>query len=388
MDESVLFLTNAEQEGLITYVEAIAAMEDAYAEYGRGIAKTIPRQRINTPKEGGESLYHWFNVIPGVYPGNGTAAIRLNSTSLRITEKRGSTRFEYPGAFSGLVLLFDVGSNELVAVLQDFYLNPLRVAATSAVATDRLAPRDAEVLGVFGSGTQATTHVTYACQVRDLSEVRVYSTNPDRRESFAARLNDRIDPDVVAVDRPRAAVEGCDIVTTATNANAPVFEGDWLEPGTHVTVVTPSNERFFPRREMDETTLARSDILVVNSKELMRRENHSEVLALQRGKINDKQLYDLGELVTQEVYGRSHEAQITYHGNNGGMGIQFAALGRLVYERAREAGVGTDLDADLFMQYDEDLIAVRDRGFLHRDDRTDGTSEDAADGGSGPGTGA
>jgi alanine dehydrogenase len=367
MSETVLFLANSEQERLITYEEAITAMEDAYEEYGRKIAKTIPRQRLNTPK-GEENLYHWFNVIPGVFPGNGTAAIRLNSTSLSITEKRGTSRFEYPGAFSGLVLLFDLDSNELLAVLQDFYLNPLRVAATSAIATKRLAPRKASTMGVFGSGTQATTHITYTCQVRDLDEIRVYSTNADRRDAFAERMDERVEPDVVPVDSARDAVSGCDIVVTATNANGPVFDGEWLESGTHVNVVTPSNETFFPRREMDETTLAKSDILVVNSKTLMRNENHSEVLALQRGKINERQLYDLGELLVEDVYGRTHESQITYHGNNGGMGIQFAALGRLVYERAREADLGTELDADLFMQYDEDLIEVRNRGFAHRDD--------------------
>ena len=32
--------------------------------------------------------------------------------------------------------------------------------------------------------------------------------------------------------------------------------------------------------------------------------------------------------------------QITYHNNNVGMGIQFAAVGRLIYERARAKGVG------------------------------------------------
>jgi ornithine cyclodeaminase/alanine dehydrogenase-like protein (mu-crystallin family) len=367
MVDSVLFLANSDQEGLISYEEAISAMEDAYEEYGRGVAKTIPRQRLNTPKDD-EHLYHWFNVIPGVVPGNDTAAIRLNSTSLSITEKRGTSRFEYPGAFSGLVLLFDTQTNELLAVLQDFYLNPLRVAATSAVATKRLAPRRASTMGVFGSGTQATTHITYTCQVRDLDEIRVYSTNPDRRQSFADRMDDRVAPDVVPVSSARDAVSGCDIVVTATNANGPVFDGEWVEPGTHVNVVTPSNETFFPRREMDETTLAKSDILVVNSKDLMHRECHSEVLALQRGKINEKQLYDLGELMVQDVYGRTHDSQITYHGNNGGMGIQFAALGRLVYERAMEQELGTELDADLFMQYDGDLIAVRNRGFVHRDD--------------------
>ena len=86
-------------------------------------------------------------------------ALRLNSATVSVTRKRGNARFGFPGAFSGLVFLFDTETNELISVLQDFYLNPIRVAATSAVVTARLARDDAKVMGLFGSGTQATPEV-------------------------------------------------------------------------------------------------------------------------------------------------------------------------------------------------------------------------------------
>ena len=69
-------------------------------------------------------------------------------------------------------------------------------------------------------------------------------------------------------------------------------------------------------------------------------------------------------MIKKNIHGRSTSQQITYHNNNVGMGIQFAAMGRLIYERAKSRGVGTEIDSSFFMQYDDDLRAIRDTAFL------------------------
>ncbi len=306
--------------------------------------------------------------MAGIVPGLGTMALRVDSATVNVTTKRGNARFGFPGAFSGLVHLYDIRTNALIAILQDFYLNPIRVAATSAIVTKRLARDDAKVMGIFGSGTQAILQIEHTCAVRDLAEVRIYSTRRERREDVARRLAGVVHAKVVPVDEPRAAVEGCDIVTTATNSNEPVFNGEWLVPGTHVNTMLGSDS-FLPRRETDDTTVRRSDVIVVNSKESIRLDKQPELYPpLQRGELAWDDIYDIGELLTRRrIHGRSSAAQITYHNNNVGMGVQFAALGALLYERARRAGRGTEIDGTLFMQQDDDLRAVRDRSFLHRE---------------------
>ncbi len=110
----------------------------------------------------------------------------------------------------------------------------------------------------------------------------------------------------------------------------------------------------------------RSDIIVVNSKESIRLDKQPELYPhLRRGVLDWDDIFEIGDLLTRRnLHGRSTSAQITYHNNNVGMGIQFAALGRLMYERAKAKGVGTELDASLFMQYDDDLKALRDTAFL------------------------
>jgi alanine dehydrogenase len=365
MVEKTLILTNQDMPGLITTKECIGAIEKAYLELGQGIAQELPRRRIYHPREEKIDHYYWFNEMAGIVPGIHTMALRLNSATVNVTRKRGNARFGFPGAFAGLIFLFDTTTNELISVMQDFYLNPIRVAATSAIVTARLARDDAKVMGLFGSGTQAILQLEHNCAVTHVNEVRVYSTRKERRESIARRMSELTGINAVAVEHPREAVEGCDIVTTATNSNEPVFDGDWLGPGTHVNTMIGS-DYFLPRRETDDKTVLKSDIIVVNSKASVRLDKQPELYPhLQRGALDWDDIYEIGDLlVKRKIHGRSTSSQITYHNNNVGMGVQFAALGRLIYERAKEQKRGTEVDSRFFMQYDDDLKAIRDTAFL------------------------
>ena len=360
-----LVISNKDMAGLVTIPECIAAIENAYMELGQGKAQELPRRRIYQPKEGEQDHYYWFNEMAGVVPGISSMGLRVNSATVNVTKKRGNARFGFPGAFSALVFLFDTDTNELVAVLQDFFINPIRVAATSAIVTERMAPEGARVMGLFGSGTQALLQAQCNCAVTYIDEIRVYSTRKERRESVAKQISQIEGVKAVAVDHPRDAVEGCDIVTTATNSNEPVFDGAWLQPGTHVNTMIGS-DYFLPRRETDDETVLKSDIIVVNSKESVRLDKQPELYPhLRSGRLKWEDIYDIGDLlVRRNIHGRSGNQQITYHNNNVGMGIQFAAMGRLIYEKAKESGAGTELDSSMFMQYDEDLREIRDQVFL------------------------
>ncbi|WP_416841266.1 ornithine cyclodeaminase family protein [Haloferax sp. DFSO52] len=360
-------LTNDDISSLLTPDTVIDLIENAFEELGRRSAKTLPRRRIYLPREGTDDEYYWFNEMAGVVPSQNAMAIRLDSATVDLTEKRGNVRFAFPDAFAGLVLLFDTESNELLAMFQDFYVNPFRVAATSAVGIRHLAREDSKTMGLFGSGTQAALQIEHACVVRDLNEIRVYSTAPDRRADFAARLDDVVDPDVVPVEDPKEAVSGCDIVTTATNSNEPVFDGSWLEPGTHVNTMIGS-DAFIPRRETDDETVRRSDIVVVNSLESVYVDKQPELYGpLRRNDLTDDDIYELADLVVgNEIHGRSSGNQITYHNNNVGMGIQFAAVCKHLYDIAESDGLGTEIDSAFFTQYNHDLARIRDEVFLRK----------------------
>lgn len=365
MVDKTLLLLNEHQVGLVSTQECLAAIEQAYLEHGQGIAQELSRRRIYLPRKELKDHYYWFNEMAGVVPGVSTMALRVDSATVNVTTKRGNARFGFPGAFSGLVFLYDCRSNELFSIIQDFYLNPIRVAATSAIVTKRLARDDARVMGIFGSGTQAILQMEYNCAVTPVEEVRVYSTRKERRENIADRMSKVVNAKVIPVAHPREAVENCDIVTTATNSNEPVFKGEWLQPGTHVNTML-GTDGFLSRRETDDRTVARSDVIVVNSKKSVKLDKQPELYKpLMRGEIAWEDIHEVGDLlVKKKIHGRSNASQITYHHNNVGMGIQFAALGRLLYEKAKEQRRGIELDSRLFMQFDEDLKGIRDRTFL------------------------
>lgn len=347
--ESVLLLTNQDMEGLLEMPECIDAVERAFRELGEGRAQVIPRRRIHTPVEGAEGTWHWLNVIPGAVPGIDTAAVRLDSAHIRFRGVRGARRMEFPGDFSGFVLLFSIRERALRGIVHDHYLSPLRVGATSGVAARYLARDDAAVLGIFGAGEQARAQVDALCAVRPIREVRVFATSEESRARFAREVAARHGLEVRAAREPRDVLRGADVVITATNSADPVFDGTWLEPGTHLISMIGAN-LFDQRRELDDEAIRRCDVIVVNLKEQVEIDQQPELLSpLRKGYLRSDQIHELAELVTGKLAGRTARTQITHHNNNVGMGIQFAAVGELALRKARERGVGTALPADLFV---------------------------------------
>src|SRR5918992_907541 len=92
------------------------------------------------------------------------------------------------GAFM-LVILFDMDTCELLAIMDDHHISAMRVAATSAVASKYLARKDSKTLGLLGSGEQARTQVTAHSAIRPLTKVKVYSPTKDNREKFAREMS-------------------------------------------------------------------------------------------------------------------------------------------------------------------------------------------------------
>lgn len=145
-----------------------------------------------------------------------------------------------PGA--QVVVVHDEATGRVRAVAIGNEIGPRRVGAIGAVAADALAPADATVVAIIGSGTQAYTQVWALAAVRDLREVRVYSRDPDRRTSFAQRVAPLVGGACHPVENARAACEGAQVVILATSSPTPVVEAAWIAPGTYVTTLGPKQQ--------------------------------------------------------------------------------------------------------------------------------------------------
>jgi ornithine cyclodeaminase/alanine dehydrogenase-like protein (mu-crystallin family) len=342
-EEGVLVLTNDDVKEIVDLPSYIEAVELAYRQLAEGLAQNMPRQRLFLPL-GEPDTHHWFNLHAGSVPGTKTAALRVNSGRVRFETLFGTQRMEFPGALVGLVLLFDLGTGALLAIIHDFYINPIRVACTSAVGMKHLAQAASRVMGLLGTGWQARWHLSALMEVRPFRRVQVYSPNPEHRTRFVRQQRERFPAlEIQAVESEEQAVRGADVVVAATNALTPVLKGAWLDAGAHVVSIS-GGDRLDQRKEVDDETVGRSSVVVVNSKLQVELDDQRDLLpVVASGRLAMEQVIELGTLVRSGL-GRPRDAgEITFHFNNTGMGIQFAAVGTRMYEAALKHGAGTRL---------------------------------------------
>src|SRR6266536_4157988 len=144
------------------------------------------------------------------------------------------------------IFLVDPETGIPLAVMDGRLITEMRTAAVSAAATKLLAPRDATILAILGSGVQASSHVEALRLVRQFEEIRVWSPTPEHAERFASEIGAKS-------MSAEEAVRGADVVATATNSKTPVLKGSWLKPGCHVNAVGACGPDW---RELDDEAMS------------------------------------------------------------------------------------------------------------------------------------
>ena len=352
-------LSNHDVEAVLTMEDCLDSLEVAFKEYVQGRAHNRPRTHTYFPVE--DERFPGFRFRFKSQEGGGLAS---GVWALRITsDMAGVERLESgverrrllpvaPGKrYVGLVTLYSLTSLEPLAIMHDSVVQKWRVGATSGLGIRALATQDATVAGMFGSGWQAETHLLTLLHVRpSIEEVRVFSPTAAHRERFAAEMSERTGCRIVAVDERRAAVAGCQIVTCATAAMEPCFDGSWLEPGTHVTAIT-SPDGTATRRELDDVTFDRAASITVTSKEQVHHDKQFDILGpVERGRMKFDDIREIGDVLLGNVPARESDDEITVFANNTGMGLQFAAVCSRVLELAERAGLGHEIPTDWFLE--------------------------------------
>ncbi|MFF8028810.1 ornithine cyclodeaminase family protein [Streptomyces sp. NPDC007896] len=133
---------------------------------------------------------------------------------------------------NSIVLLFDQTVGRIAATIEAGTVNAYRTAAADAVAADALARADASTLAVFGTGHQALYECAAVSKVRPFDTIHVVARSAERGERFLAELSRK-----GLYGRLTTAREACldaDVIVTATTARSPLFDADWIRPGTHI----------------------------------------------------------------------------------------------------------------------------------------------------------
>jgi len=355
----MIILTNDQISELLDMQECVEALESAYRDLGLADAVDMPRQDmlVSNRREG---AVHSFKTMSGSWPRAGIAALRLNSDIVTWPPVNGVPRrvkvpvSEPGGRYNGSVLLFSTDSGQLLCMFSDGVMQKTRVGASSAVAAKYLSRTDAKTMGLLGTGWQAEAQLEAMRAVRPITLVKVFSPNPENRRKFAQRYSAKLNCEIRAVDDPAAAAEGADILVSATNSMQPTIMPEWLRPGIHVTSVRGS--------EIPTEVLKNVDRLVVNTNQPVNaypaRGWPSEVPEFSNGDygrpdlgiIDYAAVPELKDIVAGKVEARTADSETSCFHNYKGLGLQFAAIGSIVYKKAVERGIGFKVDDSYFTQ--------------------------------------
>jgi alanine dehydrogenase len=315
----VLLLKHEEVMQTVSMADAIVAMEDGFREEGEGGALLPPRINVKAGKG-------WFRVGPVVLQNSGWVGFK----AMNLAPGHG-LRYQ--------VHLYRIETGELLCIMDAQHLTTLRTGATSAVATRRLGQGTPCVVSLLGSGAEAYAQLEAMQVAGFVASARVYSPTEANRKRLAEKFRSKFKMDIVDVGSAEAAVDGSDIVLAAVKSNTTVMFGTWLRPGMHVNSVGTARR---DQREIDVETFRRSDIIVVDTKEGVFGEAGDAYEA--RDAVQPDNVNELSALVAGKVSGRANSGQITLF-KSVGTGIQDIALAAVIYQRAKERGIGTDIGA-------------------------------------------
>lgn len=344
------FLIKAEDvNGILSMEDAIEAVEAGFRELSQNAQLNAPRRRIMTLHGARVSIH------PGGVPSLGGIGVLAHSELVTATTDTQT----YHGMGRPAVVLFDTRDASLKGILVGRFglkeieaarPTPLRTAATSAVGTHHLARRDARVLALLGAGAEAKYHLLAFSKIRRFESVRVYCRTASTRVSFCKFMETLLETELEPVGSAEQALRDADVVLTATNSNVPVFDGRLLEQGVHVTSIIGGNVGLMTsgllkrrRREIDDTTVARSDVIIVNSREQAIQDEQGDLFEpVEKGLLSWDRVGDLSELLAGNLPGRTSDGQITLFKNNAGQGVADIAIASKIFSLAREKGIGIE----------------------------------------------
>lgn len=327
-----LILSRADLQRCLGMPAAITAMRSAFRALYAGQVQVPQRISVDISAQGLALL------MPSLLTTPEQSAFGLKLlTSVSDNALRG-----LPRSFA-TILLLDGTTGQTLAIIEGGWLTAVRTGAVSGLATELLARPEADVLALFGAGAQAPAQVWAIHTVRPLREVRVVNRNDEHYEQLLHTLHQLLGAGCPPVSRAatvREALDGASLVVCATVSKTPLFSSQDVAPGTHINAIGA----FTPEMcEVDPATLARARI-VVDQREAAMVEAGDLLQALALGQISGPASWlELGQLVSGEQPGRQSPDEITFF-KSVGLGIQDLTTALYVYERAREMGVGVEVE--------------------------------------------
>lgn len=317
----MLIVPEALIAGLVSAEDAFTAVEGTFAAMARGDAYNFPvvREALGEGRQYGfKSGLDRAGAMLGVkaggyFPGNAARGMINHQSS---------------------VFLFDPETGRPQAMVGGNLLTALRTAAASAISIDRLARRDARVLGMVGAGHQATFQLRAAARVRPFEKVIAWNYHPDmlpKLGQVAAELG--LPFEAVPLDRMTEA----DVIVTITSSPAASLMNAHVAPGTHLACMGTDT---VGKQEVEAALVARATLF---ADEIAQSVTIGEAQhAVGAGLVDATAITPLGQVLIGAHPGRRSEDEVTLFDGTG-VGLQDLAVAAMAVLRARERGLGVEV---------------------------------------------
>lgn len=318
-----VFISSDTARTVFVWKEAIEALKRAYSQ-------PIPPQ--STPPRSVAAVGKtWLRTLPAVPVTGRYYGAKIMGSAMD------SAR---PGV-EYVIVLFDRETSRIAGLVDGALVTGFRTAATSAAALDRLAPAGAARLAVLGSGLEASTHVRAIANVRELTEVVVFSPTPEKRQAFAEAVTRDLGVPARGVATGQEAVESAGLVLCAARSRGelPILHGDWLSPGATVVSIGSTVPT---QREIDVSVVARSELIVCDMLEEVLEETGDMLAAGQAGIAFQDKSFSLVDLMSGKLDDRLKDAGTRMFKSVGG-GLQDVVVAEMILTRALEQGLATPL---------------------------------------------
>lgn len=323
-----------QQYGFENYLKDL--MEALRRDFGRWETFTkIPRPAMHVP--GGvlelmpicdNDKYYTFKYV-NCHPKNP----ETGKMTVVATGQLSEIRSGYPLMFSEMTLL-----------------TALRTAATSALATDLMARKDAKVVAIIGTGAQSEFQIRGLQLVRDIQEVRYFDVDEKAMDKFEKNMKSA-KVRLVRCKSAKEAVENADIITvvTACKANVHVIENAWLKTGVHINALGGDT---VGKTELEKSIVSRSRVVVEYFDQSFV-EGEIQKFTIDAAR---KIVYaEMHELVAGKKVGRENNEEITLF-DSVGIALEDYAVLRLTYELAQTQHIGEEAMLTPIMKDPKDLF--------------------------------
>lgn len=320
----IVILTERELRAAVALdLDSVAVVDRAFRRLATGDVVMPPILSMEIAASHGE-----VDVKTAYIPGFDSFAIKVSSGF-----------FDNPklglGSLGGLMILFSATTGLVQAVLLDNgYLTDIRTAAAGAVAARALAPKDARVAGVMGTGLQARLQMQAAALVRPIERILVWGRDLGRAEVCAADIAAVTGIETSVEPDPAKLVRSCALVVTTTPARLPILQADWLHPGLHVTAMGSDQPG---KNELHADVLKACDLYVGDRLDQTAR--LGELRAARQDGVEPRRVAELGDVLNAVSPGRRDEDAVTVCDLTG-TGAQDTAIATHAFALARRAGKG------------------------------------------------